>query len=94
MESLTISLEVPRDLIGALNVPENQVGARIKELVALELFREGHISSGKAAELLGWSKIEFVRLLARRDIPYFTQSPEELSDELATIERLRGNSQA
>ena len=29
------------------------VGAGIKELVALELFREGHISTGKAAELLG-----------------------------------------
>ena len=94
MASLTISLEVPRDIIVALNVPESQVGARIKELVALELFREGHISSGKAAELLGWPKIEFARLLARHDIPYFTQSSEELADELATIERTHGSSQA
>ena len=38
--------------------------------VALELFREGRISTGKAAELLGWSKIEFTQVLARRSVAH------------------------
>ena len=54
--------------------------------IALELYREGHVSSGKAAEPLGWSKLEFVRLLARHDIPYFRQSPDELARAVAAIE--------
>ena len=88
MSSLTISLELPRDLLGALNVSEKQLGTRIKEMVALELFREGYISSGRGAELLGIPKLAFIGLLARHDVPYFTQSPEELTDEVRTLEHL------
>ena len=88
MSSLTVSLDLPRDLLGALNVTEQQLGPRIKELVALELFREGTISSGKGAELLGISKLAFIGLLARHDVPYFTQSSEELRDEVKTLEAL------
>ena len=90
MGNLRISLDLPRDLIGALDIPESDFPGRIKELIALELYREGHVSSGKAAELLGWSKLEFVRLLARHDIPYFRQSPDELAREVAAIEGASG----
>ena len=60
----------------------------MRELIALELFREGRISSGKGAELLGVSKLEFIHLLARREIPYFTESSEELAAEVVTLEQL------
>ena len=43
-------------------------------------------SSGKAAELLGMTKREFIRLLARKGIPYFDYSPEELAEEFETVE--------
>ena len=51
--TMTVALELPRDLLGALEVPQTQLEARLRELIALELFREGRISSGKGAELLG-----------------------------------------
>ncbi|HBY98363.1 MAG TPA: hypothetical protein DEP84_31210 [Chloroflexi bacterium] len=85
MSTLTVSLEVPRDLLGALEVPREQLEARLRELIALELFREGRISSGKGAELLGRSKLEFIQLLAQHDVSYFTESPEEL---VADVKRL------
>ena len=88
MSSLTVSLDLPRDLLGALNVSERQLGPRIKELIALELFREGYISSGKGAELLGISKLAFVGLLGRHRVSYFTQSSEELGDEVKALEAL------
>ncbi len=80
-----MSLELPRDLLGALDIPEGRLQSRVRELIALELLREGHISSGKAAELLGISKGEFVLLMAQHDVPYFTESPDELAAEVATI---------
>ncbi len=88
MNTLTVALELPRDLLGALEVPQTQIEARLRELIALELFREGRISSGKGAELLGISKLAFIQLLARHGIDYFTESPEELEDEIAMLEQL------
>lgn len=37
MSTLTVSLDVPRDLLGALEVPREQLEARLRELIALEL---------------------------------------------------------
>ena len=64
------------------------MNARLRELIALELFREGRISSGKGAELLGVPKLVFIQLLARHGIPYFTESPGELVAEVAMLDQL------
>ena len=64
MDNLVVNINLPRDLLGALEITEMQLPARLKELIALELFRERRISSGKGAELLEISKWEFIRLLA------------------------------
>ncbi len=92
MSTLTVALDLPRDLLGALDVPQAQLETRLRELIALELFREGCISTGKGAELLGISKLEFICFLAQYGIPYFTESPEELVDEVAALERLLSES--
>jgi len=88
MSTLTVALDLPRDLLGVLDVPQAQLETRLRELIALELFREARISSGKGAELLGVSKLEFIHLLARREISYFTESSEELAAEVVTLERV------
>ncbi|MBA2449791.1 MAG: UPF0175 family protein [Chloroflexi bacterium] len=48
------------------------------ETRVLELFREGVISSGRSAELLGISKDAFLDLLGERGIPYLDQTYEEI----------------
>jgi len=53
MTNLNISLNLLRDLLGAINIPESQLPQHILEILALELFRQQRISAGKAAELLG-----------------------------------------
>jgi len=88
MGTLTVALELPRDLLGALDVPQTQVEARLRELIALELFREGRISSGKGAELLGVPKLAFIQLLSQHGIDYFTASPEELEAEVVVLDQL------
>ncbi len=88
MDTLTVTLEFPRDLLGALDVPATQVEDELRELIALALFREGRISSGKAAELLGIPKLAFVQLLAQHDISYFTESPAELVDDVTRLDHL------
>ena len=90
MNKLTVNLQLPRDLIGILDVVEVQVETRIMELIALELFREERISSGKAAELTGKSKLEFIHLLAQYGIPYFTESSDELEADVAMLDKILG----
>lgn len=88
MNTVTVSLDLPRDLLGALDVPESGLEEALRELIAVQLYTDDRISAGKAAELLGISKLTFIRLLARHDIPYFTQSPEELQREVAALTKI------
>jgi len=91
MTDLTVNLSLPRDLLAALNIPESQLPHHILELFALELFRQQRISAGKAAELLNVSKLNFIELLAQNQIPYFTETPEELTAEVEAVEHLMGS---
>jgi predicted HTH domain antitoxin len=86
MSALKVEVELPRDLLAALNIPESDLGRRVREWVVLELFQEGQISSGKAAEILGFSKARFLELLDQRDLPYHDASAEDLKRELAAAE--------
>jgi len=52
MDELTVRLNLPRDLLGVLDVSETGLENRLRELIAIELFREGMISSGKGGELV------------------------------------------
>ncbi|HEX7182948.1 MAG TPA: UPF0175 family protein [Thermoanaerobaculia bacterium] len=86
MAELKVEIELPRDLLAALNIPEPELGRRAKEWVVLELFQEGEISAGKAAGILGLSKAGFMELLSQRDLPYLDAVPEELEREVAAAE--------
>jgi predicted HTH domain antitoxin len=60
MSTLTVSLDLPWDLLRAFDVSEVQLETRLRELTAVELFWERRISCGKGAKLLGISKGEFI----------------------------------
>ena len=82
-----LKLDLPPDLLElleSLGDPQQT----IKECVVLELYRRGEISSGKAAELLGMSRLEFIQYSGRLGIPFFRYSPEELEAELRNLEGL------
>lgn len=84
----TVVLEVPihRDLVSILGLAPVQAVQSIQEYLAIGLYQEGRISSGKAAELLGTTKRGFVRLLARKGISYFLYSSDELAEEFEAVE--------
>ena len=88
MNAFKIEIELPRDLLAALNIAESDLGRRVQEWVILELFQEGEISSGKAAEILGTTKARFLDLLAQRGLPYLDAGPRDLERELAVAEAI------
>ena len=67
------------DLLEELHRPVKEAA---RELIVLELYRQGEVSSGKAAELLRMQRGEFIRYASARGIPYLQLSGEELRREV------------
>ncbi len=81
MRDLKVEVELPRDLLVALNVPVEQIGAKVKEWLVLALVQDGQISTGKAAEILGMTKGQCIAMLSQHRIPYLDWDTNELADE-------------
>lgn len=92
MSLLRVEVELPSEVLSLSGVSRDSLGRNAREWIVLELFREGRISSGKAAEILGLSKGQFIDLLHRLEIDYLDSSPSELGAELAWAESARGTS--
>ena len=86
METMVVEVTLSKDLFEMLGYSKSRAEEAIKEFSVLGLYLEQRISAGKAAELLGVRKREFVRLLARRGIPYFDYADEELDEEFRTVD--------
>jgi predicted HTH domain antitoxin len=86
METMVVEVTLSKDLFEMLGYSKSRAEEAIKEFSVLGLYLEQRISAGKAAELLGVRKREFVRLLARRGIPYFDYTDEELDEEFRTVD--------
>ncbi len=59
-----------------------------REAVVLELYRRGIVSSGKAGELLGMQRFDFVRYADKLGIPFFRMSKEEWEAERVVADTL------
>ena len=73
------------NLLVGLNQPLSVIA---RELIVLELYRRGTISSGKAAELLAMDRLAFIQHASRLGIPYFDMTEDEWHQELLEIGRL------
>jgi len=60
----------------------------VKELAVVELYRRHFISGGKAAELLGMERFEFIRYASRLGVSFLDMSPEEMTEEAALVQAL------
>ncbi len=77
-----VQVEFGQDLVDLLEALHRPVKEAARELIVLELYRQGEVSSGKAAELLGMPRGEFIRYASARGIPYLQLSGEELRREV------------
>ncbi len=81
MQKEVFQVELSPDVVPLISKRKQDTSQKIKEMVVIELFREGKISTGKAARILGMKRAEFISLLSYLQIPYFYQNKEELLKE-------------
>src|SRR6266481_5898951 len=83
-----VQIELDQDLVDLLEELHRPVKQAARELIVLELYRQGEVSSGKAAELLRMERGEFIRYASARGIPYLQLSGEELRREVEDSQAL------
>jgi predicted HTH domain antitoxin len=74
-------LELDADIVALLEAQDRPIQETARELIVLELCREGRLSGGRAAEILRLSREDFIRRAADRGIPYFQFDADELRRE-------------
>ena len=87
MSDVAVEVRVPKEILD-YGLQADDIQRHVLEWLAISLFKDDRISSGKAARLLGLTRIEFLALLQRRGVAYVDYSPTELSDELASVRSL------
>ena len=60
MDTVTIKMDFPKDVLLAADISEANASSDIKKHLALYMFKERIISFGKASKLSGLSKFEFI----------------------------------
>ena len=81
MITFTVELPVPESL-RELGYTPDEIRREVPVLLVLKRYRQGAISSGKAASVLGLTRREFLDLLAREGVSIYDPSDAELAIEL------------
>lgn len=79
---MTLTLEVPEALLDALERDPSELEREVRLAVAIDWFRRGLVSQGRAAEVAGLPRAEFFDELAARKIENIHVDIEELKREI------------
>lgn len=86
MTTQNITIDLPSDILLAMNATEAELKQNIKTSLAIRLYRLEKLTLGKAAQLAGLSRFEFETLLSENEIPI---SNLTMNDVLDDIQKLR-----
>ena len=85
---MTINIPLDSELAGVLQMFDRPLKDTARELIVLELYRQGKVSSGKAAELAGMPRIAFIQHASDLGIPFFDMTEEEWQVAVAQVRKL------
>ena len=87
MTNTTLEIQLPAPLL-RLGISREEISQRVTEWLVFSLFVEERISSGKAGQLLGISRIEFLALLRKHSIAYIDYTEDDLAEEWQAVAEL------
>lgn len=85
---VTMHLDLDEELVALLREQNRSPAVVARELIVLELYRQGVISRGKSAEFLGVSLRQFLDRAAALGIPYVDYTEEEWAAEIRAVDDL------
>ena len=73
---------LPENLESAVGLTRDELEHHLRLMAALKMFELGKVSSGKAAELAGMSRVDFFAVCGRYRVSIYNYPPEEVAAEL------------
>ena len=84
----TVNLDLPAELVAAAKLDQGNVSQEAAKLIALELFREGSVSLGRAAELCAAPLAAFMEFASAHGVPPLNYGVEQLEEDRRTLAKL------
>ena len=91
MEKVQTIIELSGELyltLTTFGVDKEKIASESRKLLACKYFQEKLLSLGKAAELAGFSKWEFIEYLSDNNVPVINYDEDELLREFDMVETL------
>jgi predicted HTH domain antitoxin len=88
MKNITIPVDIPSDMLIALNETEQELKNHFQLAIALMLFQEGKLTLGKAIQLSGISRFEFEKSLARNKISVSDLTIEQIVSDVDKLAKV------
>ena len=80
----TLAVELPESVFSALRRSPQEFVGEMRIAAAVKWYEVGQLSQGKAAEVAGLSRAEFIEALSRFQVSPFQYTAEELAEDLAS----------
>jgi len=80
MSSITIELD--NEVASLLGATDQSASAAARELLVMELYRLGRLSTEKSASVLGMNRLSFLNRASDLGVSYLQLSPGELEADL------------
>lgn len=84
MDTVQVSIELPRDAFSALRQDPEGFARAMRLAAAVKWYENGMLSQGKAAEIAGLSRSEFVTALNQFKVSVFQYAAQEIIEEVAS----------
>ncbi|GAA6616273.1 UPF0175 family protein [Scytonema sp. NUACC26] len=82
----TVSMEFPESVFSALRKEPNEFAQQMRIAAAVKWYELGEISQGKAAEIAGLNRADFINILLFYKVSPFQYTSQELAEEIASFD--------
>jgi predicted HTH domain antitoxin len=90
MQTEELKIKYPKGFEYAIHMTKDEMEQYIRLMAALKMFELGKISSGKAAELAGMSRVEFLETCGKYRVSTFNYPDDEAVEEIKKdLQKLR-----
>ena len=79
----TVVIDIPDEVFISLKETPEELTHEIRLAAAVKFYELGKLSSGRAAELAGISRLSFLHMLGRYGVPIFELTETELAHDVS-----------